>query len=100
MGAPFPQGELIMPDPVIRRVSCAATLYIEVAPDGLSLARLVVDVALPDPSVIVANLPASFDPDHGDAWEGEDVDPSPSPRPLPVVLSFEARPQAPGLEVA
>jgi hypothetical protein len=89
-----------MPDPVIRRLPCAATLYLELSPDGLSLARLVVDVAMPDPSVIVANLPASFDPDRGDAWEGEDVDPAPCPRPLPVVLSFEARPQGPAFEVA
>lgn len=58
-----------MTDPVLRRVQCTATLYLEVAGDGLSLARLVVDVALPDPSVIVANLPESFADDHGDAWE-------------------------------
>jgi len=36
-----------MPDPVIRRLSCAATLYFEVAPDGLSLARVFVDVPIP-----------------------------------------------------
>lgn len=89
-----------MPDPVIRRLPCAATLYLEVASDGLSLARLVVDVAMPDPSLIVANLPASFDPDRGDAWEGEDVGPAHSPRPLPVVLSFEAGAQAAEREVA
>jgi hypothetical protein len=89
-----------MPDPVIRRLPCEATLYLELAGDGLSLARLVVDVAMPDPSVIVANLPESFDPDRGDAWEGEDVEPQgPAPR-LPVVLSFEARPQGPACEVA
>jgi hypothetical protein len=89
-----------MPDPVIRRLQCAATLYLEVVGDGLSLARVVVDVAMPDPSVIVAKLPASFDPDRGDAWEGEEVEPQgPAPR-LPVVLSLEARPQGPALEVA
>jgi hypothetical protein len=58
-----------MSDPVLRRIQCVATLYLEAEADGLSLARLVVDVALPDPSVIVANLPESFDQDHGDAWE-------------------------------
>lgn len=89
-----------MPDPVIRRLSCAATLYLEVAPDGLSLARLVVDVELPDPSVIVANLPASFDPDRGDAWEGEDVTPAPAPRPRPVLLSVEGLPASLRAEVA
>lgn len=52
-----------MPDPVIRRLSCAAVLYLEEAPDGLSLARLVIDIPLPDPSVIVANLPEHFDQD-------------------------------------
>jgi hypothetical protein len=81
-----------MPDPLIRRLSCEATLYIEAASDGLSLARLVVDVALPDPSVIVAGLPASFDPDHGDESEGELVEPQgPAPR-LPVVLTLSDLP--------
>lgn len=69
-----------------RRLPCEATLYIETHADGLSLARLVVDVALPDPSVIVANLPASFDPDHGDAWEGEDLEPEP-PRLRAVTIT-------------
>lgn len=36
-----------MPDPVIRRLQCAATLYLEVTPDGLSLARVIVDVPIP-----------------------------------------------------
>jgi hypothetical protein len=89
-----------MPDPVIRRLPCEATLYLELAGDGLSLARLVVDVAMPDPSVIVANLPSSFDPDHGDAWEGEDVTPGPAPRPRPVLLSVEALPASLRAEVA
>jgi hypothetical protein len=89
-----------MPDPVIRRISCAATLYIEAQDDGLSLARLVVDVAIPDPSVIVANLPSSFDPDQGDAWEGEDVSPLPYPRPRPVLLSVEGLPSTLRAEVA
>ena len=68
-----------MSDPLIRRLQCAATLYLEVQGDGLSLARLVIDVPLPDPSVIVAGLPSSFDADQGDAWEGEDVSPAPGP---------------------
>jgi hypothetical protein len=89
-----------MPDPVIRRLPCEATLYIEVAGDGLSLARLVVDVAMPDPSVIVANLPSNFDPDQGDAWEGGDVDPAPAPRPRPVLLSVEGLPGSLRGEVA
>jgi hypothetical protein len=89
-----------MPDPVIRRLQCAATLYLEVAPDGLSLARLVVDVAVPDPSVLVANLPASLDPDRGDAWEGEDVGPDPAPRPRPVLVSINGLPSSLRAEVA
>lgn len=89
-----------MPDPVIRRLPCAATLYLEVAPDGLSLARLVVDVEVPDPSAIVASLPYNFDPDRGDAWEGEDVTPPPAPRPRPVLLSVEGLPASLRAEVA
>lgn len=89
-----------MPDPVIRRLPCAATLYLEVAADGLSLARLVVDVALPDPSVILANLPDSFDPDRGDAWQGEDVGPDPAPRPRPVLVSISGLPPTLRAEVA
>ena len=89
-----------MPDPVTRRLQCAATLYLEYAPDGLSLSRLVVDVAMPDPSVFVANLPANFDPDRGDAWEGEDIEPATFPRQLPLLPGFEASPQGPALEVA
>lgn len=58
-----------MTDPIIRRLPCEAVLYLEVAGDGLSLARLVVDIPLPDPSVIVANLPAPLDADHGDSYE-------------------------------
>lgn len=58
-----------MTDPVLRRVQCSATLYVEVAGDGLSLARLVVDIPVSGPSVIVANLFEHFDDDHGDAWE-------------------------------
>jgi hypothetical protein len=89
-----------MPDPVIRRLPCEATLYLEVEGDGLSLARLVVDVAMPDPSVIVANLPSSFDSDRCDAWEGEDVTPGPSTRPRPVLLSVEGLPASLRAEVA
>jgi hypothetical protein len=89
-----------MPDPVIRRLQCAATLYLEVADDGLSLARLVVDVPLPDPSVIVANLPSSFDLEVGDAWEGEDVGPGPAPSPGPTFLAVGGAPWSPRREVA
>lgn len=81
-----------MPDPVIRRLPCEATLYLEVAADGLSLSRLVVDLAMPDPSVVVANLPATFDHDHGDAWEGEDLEPTLAPRPRPVLVSVVCLP--------
>jgi hypothetical protein len=89
-----------MPDPLIRRLPCEATLYIEVAGDGLSLSRLVVDVALPDPSVILANLPEPFDSDRGDAWEGEDLEPAPAPRPRPVLLSVDGLPASLRAEVA
>jgi hypothetical protein len=89
-----------MPDPLIRRLPCEATLYVEVAGDGLSLARLVVDVALPDPSVLLANLPEPFDPDRGDAWEGEDLEPAPDPRPRPVLLSADGLPATLRAEVA
>ena len=89
-----------MPDPMIRRLECAATLYIEVEGDGLSLSRVVIDIPMPDPSVIVANLPESFDPDMGDAWEGEDVTPPPAPRPRPVLLSVEGLPASLRSEVA
>lgn len=89
-----------MPDPVIRRLPCAATLYFEVAPDGISLSRLVVDIEVPDLSATVANLPASFEPEHGDAWEGEDVAPAPAPRPRPVLLSVEGLPASLRAEVA
>lgn len=58
-----------MSDPVIRRLKAAATLYLEYDRYGLSIAHVLIDVALPDPSVIVANLPSSFDADQGDAWE-------------------------------
>jgi hypothetical protein len=85
---------------MIRRLQCEATLYLEVTGDGLSLSRLVVDVAMPDPSVIVANLPATFDHDHGDAWEGEDLEPGPAPRPRPVLLSVEGLPSSLRAEVA
>jgi hypothetical protein len=89
-----------MPDPVIRRLPCEATLYIETHADGLSLSRLVVDVAMPDPSVIVGNLPPSFHPDRGDAWEGEDVEPELQPRSRPVLLSVEGLPASLRAEVS
>jgi hypothetical protein len=37
----------MMSDPVIRRLQCAACLYFEVADDGFSLARVIVDVPIP-----------------------------------------------------
>lgn len=89
-----------MPDPVIRRLHCEATLYLEVCGDGLSLARLVVDVAMPDPSVIVADLPTTFDQGHGDAWEEETQMVAPSPRPRPVLVSVEGLPASLRAEVA
>jgi hypothetical protein len=36
-----------MSDPVIRRLQCAATLYLEVGVDGLSLARVTIDLPIP-----------------------------------------------------
>lgn len=89
-----------MPDPVIRRLPCAATLYLEVSADGLSLARLVVDVSIPDPSVIVANLPAPFDPDRGGAWEPPADPAEPGPRPRPVLVSIDGLPGTLRAEVA
>lgn len=89
-----------MPDPMIRRLQCEATLYLEATTDGVGLARLVVDLAMPDPSVIVADLPATFDRDRGDAWEGEDVEAPPSPRPRPVLVSVEGLPASLRAEVA
>lgn len=69
VGAPFPKGELIMPDPVIRRLSCSAVLYLEPTPDGLCLARLVVDLPLPEPSALIASLPSSFGaPEDDSGW--------------------------------
>jgi hypothetical protein len=89
-----------MPDPVNRRLQCAATLYLEQHGDGLSLARLVIDIPLPDPSVIVANLPSSFDADRGDAWEEEDVSPAPAPVPGRTFLDVGGAPWNPRREVA
>lgn len=89
-----------MPDPVIRRLPCAATLYLEVANDGLSLARVIIDVAIPDPSVIVASLPDSLHLDRGDAWEGEDVEPASASHPRPVLVSIDGLPATLRAEVA
>jgi hypothetical protein len=85
---------------MIRRLPCEATLYIETHADGLSLSRLVVDLAMPDPSVFVGNLPPSFDPDRGDAWEGEGLEPEQELRPRPVLLSVEGLPASLRAEVA
>lgn len=36
-----------MPDPVLRRIACAAVVYWEMDPDGPKVSRLIVDVPIP-----------------------------------------------------
>lgn len=66
-----------MPDPVIRRLPCEATLYVETTSDGMSLSRLIVDVAIPDESALLSKVPASYPSDRGDAWEDPCFEPDP-----------------------
>lgn len=62
-GATFPRGNRIMPDPLVRRFEASATVYFEVEPDGLTLARVVVDVPIPVGAVGAGALPSRFDLD-------------------------------------